>query len=561
MVVEEMAAGQVCGLCAGGYFHMEPDILQDMENKRSSAEKRANQRVRKVRERRETIRDLQKGGTCGLPELRVVLLGWVAAGKCSTGNNILGREEFGAWRRTAQCEKKQGKVNGRLVTVVNTPSWWKSIPAELTPDWVRQEVVNSLTLCHPGPNMILLVIPADTSFKEEQRKIIQDNMEHLGERVWGHTLVLFTWGESLGNNSIEQHIESEGQALQWLIQKCGNRYHVLRNMTKDSTQVPELLEKIEEMVAGRSVYHLMPETQSEVVETIVEMSRETRAGDLSTEEKKALAQRIDELWIRREEQLLEKLGLNFPKGTDSGIETWQQGTGGQPPAHFQKLFEKEWNRCESSLTSRSKRTSKRMSGGEDKDGTIGLTGGRATESSTIQKQTTQQKTKHQTDEPPDCADERKARWDSAGVEEMDQKHSDEESHTAPWKTEKAWAFLHNEIKGIFETEWSRKEDTIKDIIRTEIKSYITPPAKETSMSCGIDFGGEPDTPDVAVSCMKRSSPVVSVESADLPQPGPNVNTDPQRQKEELGFGVSADGSLFPVTSFARGVIMNERCAL
>ncbi|KAL1246673.1 hypothetical protein QQF64_034396, partial [Cirrhinus molitorella] len=75
-------------------------------------------------------------------------------------------------------------------------------------------------------------------------------------RVWSHTIVLFTGGDSLLDTSIEQHIESEGQDLQWLLDKCGNRYHVLNNQNRsDHTQIKELLEKIEETVAQNNSCH------------------------------------------------------------------------------------------------------------------------------------------------------------------------------------------------------------------------------------------------------------------------------------------------------------------
>ncbi|KAJ8253727.1 hypothetical protein COCON_G00203390, partial [Conger conger] len=335
-MIEKMVAGN-----RGCHFHMGRKLLQDIEEKRRITEVRANQRIRKVLERRETLRHLLRGDATRPSELRMVLLGWVAGGKSSTGNTILGREEFGVWKRTAQCEKKQGEVNGRQVTVVDTPAWWKFMPAKLTPDWIKEEAMKGLTLCDPGPHAILLVIPADTSFQETQRKIIRDNMKHLGERVWGHTLALFTWGEKLGNHTIEQHIEREGQALQWLIEKCGNRYHVLSNKERgDITQVAKLLEKIEEMVAGRTVLPLKTETQSEVMEEIDEKDRETRGADLSTEKQKVteLMKIIDELWVKREEHLLEQLGLNSKQSSEV-----------QHPADMLKVFEKEWSRTETGL--------------------------------------------------------------------------------------------------------------------------------------------------------------------------------------------------------------------
>ncbi|XP_035253131.1 GTPase IMAP family member 8-like [Anguilla anguilla] len=511
-MIEKMVAGN-----GGRHFHIERKVLQDMEEKRRSTEKRANRRVRHVLEHRETLRDLLKGGTSRPSELRVVLLGWVAGGKSLTGNTILGRKEFGVWKRIKQCEKKQGEVAGRQVTVVNTPGWWKFMPAELTPNWIKEEVLKSFTLCHPGPHVILLVIPADTSFKEEQRKIVLDNMKHLGERVWGHTLVLFTWGEYLGNSSIEQHIEREGHALQWLIEKCGNRYHVLCNMKKeDRTQVTELLEKIEEMVAGKTIFHL--KTQCEVKEEIEEIDQATTGVDLSKEKQKITEQMqiIDELWMKREEHLLEKLGLD--KRRDSAGETQQHDrrrSKGLHPDNFQRIFEKERSIEESAMKSRSVRALGEEEQKKSTDRTIQETEGRATENdhvvekerrrevySVMQEQTTPSERRR-------CivTEEREAGWGSAGVELNAQEDTEGEAQTAPWTTEQSLAFLHNEIKLIFEKEWSRKEDMINKKVRTEVKSYITPPAKGTSMDdpftnlTGVT-SSEPDTSDIATSCIK-----------------------------------------------------------
>ncbi|XP_066563511.1 GTPase IMAP family member 2 [Amia ocellicauda] len=184
-----------------------------------------------------------------LPELRIMLLGKRWTGKCVAGNIILGRETFQTKITTGECVKKQGEVAGRQVTVVNTPDWREHDSVQETPEQVKQEIVCSVTLCPPGPHALLLVIPVG-SVSERERRSVQEHLELLSERVWRHTIVLFTWGERLGDTTIEQHIERGGEELQWLVEKCGNRYHVLNNRNRgDGTQVTELLDKIEEMMA------------------------------------------------------------------------------------------------------------------------------------------------------------------------------------------------------------------------------------------------------------------------------------------------------------------------
>src|SRR4029434_1846157 len=96
-----------------------------------------------------------------LSEFRVLLLGNRNAGKSSSGNTILGREEFDTVGRTAQCVKRQGEVAGRQVTVVEAPGWRKNVNLTDTPELTKQEIVLSVSLCPPGPHAVLLVIRVD----------------------------------------------------------------------------------------------------------------------------------------------------------------------------------------------------------------------------------------------------------------------------------------------------------------------------------------------------------------------------------------------------------------
>uniref|UniRef100_W5NJF9 AIG1-type G domain-containing protein n=1 Tax=Lepisosteus oculatus TaxID=7918 RepID=W5NJF9_LEPOC len=176
-----------------------------------------------------------------------VLLGRVWTGKSSAGNTILGREEFDTRRLTEECEKRQGEVAGRLLTVIDTPGWYS---LQDTADWLKKEIVRSVSLCPPGPHSFLLTIPL-APFTEQDRRAVEEHLGLLGDRVWRHTLVLFTWGDGKGGTGLEQAIKRGGEDLQRLVEKCGNRVHVLHNNnTGDRGQVTELLEKIEALVAG-----------------------------------------------------------------------------------------------------------------------------------------------------------------------------------------------------------------------------------------------------------------------------------------------------------------------
>ena len=191
----------------------------------------------------------------GLTDVRIVLLGRRWSGKSSAGNTILTGSGFRVSQRSVRCEVRQGDVAGRRVTVVDSPGWYYNSPLQNTSEMDRLEIQNSVSLCPPGPHAVLLVVPLDEAFTKAMRVAVEEHMALLSQSVWDHTILLFTHGNRVGDSSIEQHIEAEGEDLRWLVDRCGNRYHVFNNQRKDDTHVTQLLEKIEDMVSANTGGH------------------------------------------------------------------------------------------------------------------------------------------------------------------------------------------------------------------------------------------------------------------------------------------------------------------
>uniref|UniRef100_W5LVX8 AIG1-type G domain-containing protein n=1 Tax=Lepisosteus oculatus TaxID=7918 RepID=W5LVX8_LEPOC len=247
--IEDMVAGK-----SDCYYEIEEMNLKEMEEKLWTLRIKKREKIEELLlktlgpqllPKREGQADSHEAPQ-RLSEIRIVLLGQRGSGKSSAGNAILGREEFEMWGGPQECVKRQCKVVGRQVTVVDTPDWYSS--SVLFEEESPVEDTLNVSLCPPGPHALLVVINLDSY---TDWRSVEKHLKLLSERVWRHTIVLFTWGDTLRHTTIEQHIERGGKELQWLVEKCGSRYHVLNNKNRDDrTQVTELLEKIDDMVAG-----------------------------------------------------------------------------------------------------------------------------------------------------------------------------------------------------------------------------------------------------------------------------------------------------------------------
>ncbi|XP_044216869.1 GTPase IMAP family member 8-like [Thunnus albacares] len=261
----------------GGYYELDEQTFYIIKEKQREVAEKAEKRRRKAEEQRQKVKALIPEEMKSIPKLQVILLGSRSVGKTSIGNAIVGIKEQEDGRRTAHSVARRGVVGKTEITLVDTPGWWKGFPVFDTPEMIKEEVMRSMFLCPPGPHVFLLVIDADVSFNAKHLDAVTTHMNLLGEGVWRHTTVVFTRGDWLGSNTIEEYIEGEGEALQSLVDQCGNRYHVIDNKNADDgTQITELVEKITGTVAENGWEHFVPDEQ--ILLTIVERRKRVEEG-------------------------------------------------------------------------------------------------------------------------------------------------------------------------------------------------------------------------------------------------------------------------------------------
>ncbi|KAG5269123.1 hypothetical protein AALO_G00198530 [Alosa alosa] len=107
--------------------------------------------------------------------LWIVLLGRRKSGKSSTGNSILGKEEFATGKKTTMSERHFGSVDGQRVGVVDTPGWslfslanpekWKDADVAL----ISERMVSSIHAIMASTSGVLIVASCSDIMTDRHR--------------------------------------------------------------------------------------------------------------------------------------------------------------------------------------------------------------------------------------------------------------------------------------------------------------------------------------------------------------------------------------------------------
>ncbi len=146
---------------------------------------------------------------------------------------------------TRGCLEKHATVSGRSVTVVDTPGFFDT---QLKPEELMTEIARSVYFSSPGPHAFLIVFRVIDRFTEQEQQIPQQIEMMFGQEMLQYSIVLFTHGDLLKGQNI-QNLTEENCQLRHLLEQCGGRFHVFNNENQNSReQVNDLLQKIDSMI-------------------------------------------------------------------------------------------------------------------------------------------------------------------------------------------------------------------------------------------------------------------------------------------------------------------------
>ncbi|MEQ2190225.1 hypothetical protein GOODEAATRI_033593, partial [Goodea atripinnis] len=168
--------------------------------------------------------------------LRIVLLGKSEEEKAKLGKFLTKKKVFPFQRfsLSKHCEVADGQWEAESLTIIKTPDIFSlSVPT------VRNEMKNCVSLCPPGPNVLLLLVkPSD--FTEENRETLKFILSLFDGDAFKHSLIISTHCH---------HWDETSVSVNKLLQECDGRHY---KMFKDDHKL--LMEKIKNIVCKNRTF-------------------------------------------------------------------------------------------------------------------------------------------------------------------------------------------------------------------------------------------------------------------------------------------------------------------